>query len=116
MMKKWLNIKPKVYDFSADEVDTETETESEEEGMISPSNINIRFLVYSVLNHVFLQLSLLKMQEHACVGNMALGHRGIHPLSKVKFQAILLSVFANWISASVDSLYKSDLPTSNNHF
>ncbi|XP_024170589.1 type I inositol polyphosphate 5-phosphatase 2 isoform X2 [Rosa chinensis] len=31
MMKKWLNIKPKVYDFSADEVDTENETESEEE-------------------------------------------------------------------------------------
>ncbi|KAL6175956.1 hypothetical protein ACLB2K_052594 [Fragaria x ananassa] len=31
MMKKWLNIKPKVYDFSADEIETETETESEEE-------------------------------------------------------------------------------------
>lgn len=31
MMKKWLNIKPKEYDFSADEVDTETETETETE-------------------------------------------------------------------------------------
>ena len=29
MMKKWLNIKPKVYDFSEDEVDTE----SEDDGM-----------------------------------------------------------------------------------
>ena len=31
VMKKWLNIKPKVYDFSADEVDTE----SEDDGMDS---------------------------------------------------------------------------------
>ncbi|KAI9089147.1 hypothetical protein K1719_029426 [Acacia pycnantha] len=31
VMKKWLNIKPKVYDFSEDEVDTETETESEDD-------------------------------------------------------------------------------------
>jgi len=30
-MKKWLNIKPKVNDFSEDEVDTETE--SEDDGM-----------------------------------------------------------------------------------
>jgi hypothetical protein len=30
-MKKWLNIKQKVYDFSEDEADTETESESEEE-------------------------------------------------------------------------------------
>ncbi|XP_057415472.1 type I inositol polyphosphate 5-phosphatase 2-like isoform X2 [Lotus japonicus] len=29
VMKKWLNIKPKVYDFSEDEVDTETESEDE---------------------------------------------------------------------------------------
>lgn len=32
VMKKWLNIKPKVYDFSEDEVDTETE--SEDDGMV----------------------------------------------------------------------------------
>lgn len=31
VMKKWLNIKPKVNDFSEDEVDTETETETESE-------------------------------------------------------------------------------------
>jgi len=31
VMKKWLNIKPKVNDFSEDEVDTETE--SEDDGM-----------------------------------------------------------------------------------
>lgn len=31
VMKKWLNIKPKVYEFSEDEVDTETE--SEDDGM-----------------------------------------------------------------------------------
>lgn len=49
MMKKWLNIKPKVYDFSADEIETETETESEEEGMVSASCINIKFLVFTVL-------------------------------------------------------------------
>lgn len=39
MMKKWLNIKPKEYDFSADEIETETETEteteSEDDGMVS---------------------------------------------------------------------------------
>ncbi|KAJ7952646.1 putative Type I inositol polyphosphate 5-phosphatase [Quillaja saponaria] len=29
MMKKWLNIKPTVYDFSEDEVDTETESEDD---------------------------------------------------------------------------------------
>uniref|UniRef100_A0A7N0RCN7 Inositol polyphosphate-related phosphatase domain-containing protein n=1 Tax=Kalanchoe fedtschenkoi TaxID=63787 RepID=A0A7N0RCN7_KALFE len=29
VMKKWLNLKPKVYDFSEDEVDTETESEDE---------------------------------------------------------------------------------------
>jgi len=32
VMKKWLNIKPKVNDFSEDEVDTETE--SEDDGML----------------------------------------------------------------------------------
>ena len=32
VMKKWLNIQPKVYDFSEDEVDTETE--SEDDGMV----------------------------------------------------------------------------------
>ena len=32
VMKKWLNIKPKVYEFSEDEVDTETE--SEDDGML----------------------------------------------------------------------------------
>ncbi|KAF3449484.1 hypothetical protein FNV43_RR10212 [Rhamnella rubrinervis] len=31
VMKKWLNIQPKAYDFSEDEVDTETETESEDD-------------------------------------------------------------------------------------
>ena len=31
VMKKWLNIQPKVYEFSEDEVDTETE--SEDDGM-----------------------------------------------------------------------------------
>lgn len=31
-MKKWLNIKPQVYDFSEDEV--ETETESEDDGIL----------------------------------------------------------------------------------
>ncbi|KAH9705228.1 Type I inositol polyphosphate 5-phosphatase 2 [Citrus sinensis] len=30
VMKKWLNIKPKVYDFSEDEIDTETESEDDE--------------------------------------------------------------------------------------
>lgn len=29
VMKKWLNIKPKVYDFSEDEIDTETESEDD---------------------------------------------------------------------------------------
>lgn len=30
-MNKWLNIKPKVYDFSEDEVDTENESEDDGE-------------------------------------------------------------------------------------
>lgn len=29
VMKKWLNIQPKLYDFSEDEVDTETESEDD---------------------------------------------------------------------------------------
>jgi len=29
VMKKWLNIKQKVYDFSEDEADTETESEDD---------------------------------------------------------------------------------------
>lgn len=29
VMNKWLNIKPKVYDFSEDEVDTENESEDD---------------------------------------------------------------------------------------
>lgn len=29
MVKKWLNIKPQVYDFSEDEVDTEAESEDD---------------------------------------------------------------------------------------
>ncbi|KAK4792138.1 hypothetical protein SAY86_022573 [Trapa natans] len=29
IMKKWLNIKPKVHDFSEDEVDTETDSEDD---------------------------------------------------------------------------------------
>lgn len=32
VMNKWLNIKPKVHDFSEDEVDTENE--SEDDGML----------------------------------------------------------------------------------
>lgn len=33
-MKKWLNIKPKVNDFSEDEVDTETESEDDGKKLI----------------------------------------------------------------------------------
>ncbi|KAK5804724.1 type I inositol polyphosphate 5-phosphatase 2-like [Gossypium arboreum] len=41
VMKKWLNIKPKVYDFSEDEVETETETESEDDAYsIKDSKLN----------------------------------------------------------------------------
>lgn len=31
VMNKWLNIKPKLYDFSEDEIDTEPESEDESE-------------------------------------------------------------------------------------
>ncbi|MCI27942.1 type I inositol-145-trisphosphate 5-phosphatase [Trifolium medium] len=34
VMKKWLNIKPKVNDFSEDEVDTETESEDDGKQLI----------------------------------------------------------------------------------
>lgn len=34
-MKKWLNIQPKLYDFSEDEVDTETESEDDGMGFLS---------------------------------------------------------------------------------
>ncbi|XP_004511772.1 type I inositol polyphosphate 5-phosphatase 2-like [Cicer arietinum] len=43
VMKKWLNIKPKVNDFSEDEVDTETETETEsEDDAFSPKQSRMR--------------------------------------------------------------------------
>ncbi|KAK8983787.1 hypothetical protein V6N11_009572 [Hibiscus sabdariffa] len=35
VMKKWLNIKPKVYDFSEDEVETETESEDDDSSFTS---------------------------------------------------------------------------------
>lgn len=66
MMKKWLNIKPKEYDFSADEVDTETETEteteSEDDSMVhglSFALFSIMFLEYPALNQVFCNFCLL---------------------------------------------------------
>ena len=49
VVKKWLNIKPKVYDFSEDEVDTE----SEDDGM-DPTNYKFITMTYS-----FLALSVL---------------------------------------------------------
>lgn len=45
-MKKWLNIKPKVYEFSADEVDTETE--SEDDGMIVNCANWVLFLMFII--------------------------------------------------------------------
>uniref|UniRef100_A0A2N9I0G5 Uncharacterized protein n=1 Tax=Fagus sylvatica TaxID=28930 RepID=A0A2N9I0G5_FAGSY len=39
VMKKWLNIKPTVYDFSEDEIDTETESEDDAS---SPKDASVR--------------------------------------------------------------------------
>jgi len=51
-MKKWLNIKPKVNDFSEDEVDTETE--SEDDGIYTMQMILLYlytcFLIFSVFD------------------------------------------------------------------
>lgn len=57
VMKKWLNIKPKVYEFSEDEIDTETE--SEDDGMIVFDHTN-SFLDISVwlLNSFFFNFHL----------------------------------------------------------
>lgn len=49
-MKKWLNIKPKVYDFSEDEVDTE----SEDDGMDSFRELLILCFGYSFLTFFWL--------------------------------------------------------------
>ncbi|KAK8598954.1 hypothetical protein V6N13_076897 [Hibiscus sabdariffa] len=40
VMKKWLNIKPKVYDFSEDEVDTETESEDDDAFSVKDSRLH----------------------------------------------------------------------------
>lgn len=52
-MKKWLNMKPKVYDFSEDEIDTETE--SEDDGTVVKC---LHWLVVSVFLVLFLLLIL----------------------------------------------------------
>lgn len=52
VMKKWLNIKPKVYDFSEDEVDTETESEDDGLYRYSMFVILVHFL-FSYVADVF---------------------------------------------------------------
>ena len=47
-MKKWLNIQPKVYDFSEDEVDTETE--SDDDGMDIANQPRQSFLALSAVD------------------------------------------------------------------
>lgn len=58
-MKKWLNIKPKVYDFSEDEIDTETE--SEDDGTVAKC---LHWLVVSVFLVLFLLLILFSAKKN----------------------------------------------------
>lgn len=104
-MKKWLNIKPKEYDFSADEVETETETETETEddGMVSGFGFLLPTLycfssILWLLHHVFaaflfFQLTLIEMQERTHARIMVFG-RSIR-LAKVRFQVILIALSVN---------------------
>jgi len=96
-MKKWLNIKPKVNDFSEDEVDTETESEDDGVLIILPCSFFLFSLIVFSFSHLLLsisiQLALLEVQE--CVKmNPPLEHNGFHPNSHVKDQAILRSFSA----------------------
>ena len=52
-MKKWLNIKPMVYDFSEDEVDTETE--SEDDGIFISYLTTYLSLYFLFFDDAFLQ-------------------------------------------------------------
>ncbi|RVX00186.1 Type I inositol polyphosphate 5-phosphatase 2 [Vitis vinifera] len=71
VMKKWLNIKPKAYDFSEDEVDTE--------------------------QRVRMMLALLRMQEYTWVRTMPVECRGTNPYARIKLQAIFDFYFINLI-------------------
>lgn len=70
-MKKWLNIQPKVYEFSEDEIDTETD--SEDDGMVLEFNNlhkNAFSLCFQRLIYVFFflsQFARLKMREQICM-------------------------------------------------
>jgi hypothetical protein len=90
-MKKWLNIKPQVYDFSEDEADTETE--SEDDCMVLaclPCQVNcFAFCALIMVSAIFVQLALLQMPEFTRLRIFPIGHRGTNPYAPLKLQVVL---------------------------
>lgn len=103
-MKKWLNIKPKVYDFSEDEVDTETE--SEDDGMChrviaqgAKATVeafvvtkivyfSFLFLGFHPFFTFFFQFALSRMKERIIKRIMLKGHKGTYLHARVEFQVL----------------------------
>lgn len=93
-MKKWLNIKPKVNDFSEDEVDTETE--SEDDGiMLSDLFYHILFPVLAGLFSIFFTLLVSFNFHPACSirgSRMCVREDNPHPLRTEGVQSIFSSL------------------------
>ncbi|CAL0311625.1 unnamed protein product [Lupinus luteus] len=88
VMKKWLNVKPKVNDFSEDEVDTETE--SEDGGFYYVILLVLTFIVFFpflFILSILIQLPLLNIQECASMMIIHLEHKRFNPCSQVKHQS-----------------------------
>lgn len=94
VMKKWLNIKPKVNDFSEDEVDTETE--SEDDGiLLSVLFYHILFPVLAGLFSIFFTLLVSFNFHPACSirgSRMCVREDNPHPLRTEGVQSIFPSV------------------------
>lgn len=104
-MKKWLNIKPKVYDFSEDEVDTETE--SEDDGMChsifslrAKATVDIKtvhfFILFSWISPFFFtisfQFALSRMKERIIKRIVLVGHKGTYLHVQLEFLVLPTSM------------------------
>lgn len=97
-MKKWLNIKPKVNDFSEDEVDTETESEDDGKKLI-PFYVVFFLSCDSFLSlfdsyQFLLQFSLLNNRKWKfdAAKIIHLEHKGFSLYSQVKYQVRIHSI------------------------
>lgn len=61
VMKKWLNIQPKVYDFSEDEIDTETESEDDGTMMLQFSSTNVSVSLSCAFNNIYHEILQLPL-------------------------------------------------------